>query len=280
VFPLYALLKGELFPGAGHVSLWQAVVFQLGTRQSSGSILDAHSQARSLFDNWRSEDPWLIGSALAALPVVLAVRRLRPIGVGLLVGLLVAVHGGYLPQPYVIALLPLSALAAVGALEWCWRWRPARIGVAALIGLAAILVLPGWARADVTAMTTNTWAPFHSAESWVEANVPRHDRVLVDDTMWVDLEEYGFDGHLNVVWYSKLGSSNNLDPSVERALPGGWKDFGYVVVTPSIRASVAQDPSGQTEVIDAIRHSRVVASFGSGANQVTIQRIEAGGTNQ
>jgi hypothetical protein len=41
-YPLYATLKGELFPGSGHVSLIGEAIVQLFTRKSSGSILDPH----------------------------------------------------------------------------------------------------------------------------------------------------------------------------------------------------------------------------------------------
>ena len=305
IYPLYALLKGELLPGAGHVSLGQAIVFQLGSRQSSGSPWAAHSPARLLIDSWLSEDFWVIAIGLVGLPVALAVRRLRPVGIGLLMAVAISLRGGYLPQPYVIALLPLAALVGTGALQWTWRvvpewlssraaarrgaggevpgrtapaqWRRrAQLGLGAVVALAALIAVPHWASADRTDMTSDSWQPYRAAEAWVETNVARTDRLLVDDTMWVDFEQHGFDRHLNVVWFSKLGSSNNLDPSVERSLPGGWRDFDYVVLTSSIRASIAQDPSGQGEVIDAIRHSKVVATFGTGGDQVTIQRISSG----
>ena len=309
IYPLYAVLKGEMLPGSGHVSLWQAIVFQLSSRQSTGSPLAAHSPARVLIDSWFSRDVWLIGIGLVGLPLALAVRRLRPVGIGLLVAVGVGLHGGYLPQPYVIALLPLAALVGVGAVQWFWDEVPslvsarmaarravgsehpaatdlvllrkrAQLAVGALVALAALVALPHWASADRADMTSDSWQPFRAAEAWVETNVPRTDRILVDDTMWVDFQQHGFDRHLNVVWFSKLGSSNNLDPSVERSLPGGWRDFDYVVVTPSVRSSVTQDPSGQTEVVDAIQHSKVVATFGTNGNQVTIQRISAGRKQQ
>lgn len=300
VYPLYALLKGELWPGPGHVSLYQAIVFQLGGRQSSGSPLSAHSQAHVLVSGWLAADPWLLGAGVVLLPVGLMVRTLRPLAVGMLIGVLVALHGGYLPQPYVITVMPWAALTAVGVAGWCWsdladrlgtarrvRRRPgwsaafsrrvARALVAVAVGVVALMAFPSWAHADATAMTSDYWTPYHQAEAWLETRVPHRDRLLIDDTMWADLEDHGFNRHLNVVWFYKLGSSNNLDPSVERALPGGWKDFVYVVVTPSIRGAISTDPSGETEVSDAIAHSSAVVRFGSGSNQIVIRRIDAEG---
>jgi hypothetical protein len=285
-YPLYAVLKGELLPGPGHVSLLGGIRFQLASRQSTGNVLSAHSQAHALVANWLSLDPWLLGLGLVLLPVALIVRRLRPVGVGYVMALLVMLHGGYLPQPYVIAVLPFAALAAVGSLHWAWAEAAARIGrrdrrlgwlARLVVGAGTVLVVlaagPGWAQADGRAMTTDQWAAFHGAENWVEANVPHPDRILVDDTFWVDLEDHGFNRHLNVVWFYKLGYANNLDPSVTRSLPGGWKDFAYVVDSPSMRAAIAADPSQETEVRDAVTNSTVVARFGQGAAQIDIRRI-------
>ena len=60
MYPLLALLKGELVPGPGHVSLASAVAFQLGGRQGTGDPLDPSSQAHSLIAGWLHLDPWLL----------------------------------------------------------------------------------------------------------------------------------------------------------------------------------------------------------------------------
>src|SRR5207244_2562581 len=60
-YPLYASLKGELLPGHGHVSLFEAVRFQLFTRPSTGSAFSPSSVSRQLIDGWLRTDPWLLG---------------------------------------------------------------------------------------------------------------------------------------------------------------------------------------------------------------------------
>ena len=42
-------------------------------------------------------------------------------------------------------------------------------------------------------------------------------------------------GAAGVVWFYKLDTSNNLDPSVARRLPKGWLEFDYIVSTPTLR---------------------------------------------
>ena len=295
-YPLYALLKGELLPGPGHVSLFDAIRFQLSGRQSSGNVFNATSQAGSQVRGWLHLDPWLLGAGTVLLPVAIWVRRLRPVGVAYLIGLLVGVHGGYLPEPYLIALLPLAALVAVGGVaalagalppgrgalgERRPRHRMATVRMAVVLAAAGAVtvvgVAPAWARADRSIMTTDAWGPYRQAEAWVEANVSHQSRILVDDTMWVDLEQHGFDHHLQVVWFYKLGFANNLDPSVARSLPGGWKDFRYVIVTPSMRGALVDNPRQETEVQDAISHSSVVARFGTGTAEIDIRRVNNGG---
>jgi hypothetical protein len=58
-YPLYAPLKGELLPGPTHVSLFDAIRFQLADRASSGSVLDPNSLSRGTVNLWLGADPWL-----------------------------------------------------------------------------------------------------------------------------------------------------------------------------------------------------------------------------
>jgi hypothetical protein len=119
-------------------------------------------------------------------------------------------------------------------------------------------------------------APTGQAEAWVEQHVPRSDRLLVDDTVWVDLVDHGFDRPYGVVWFYKLGYVNNLDPSVKRTLGGGWRDFQYVIETPSMRAALAGSGSqALLQVAQAVDHSTTVASFGRGVDTIDVRQITA-----
>ena len=128
LYPLYALLNNELFPGRGHVSLWFGVTFQLFTRTSSGNVLSPTSAAHQLVASWLLLDPWLLGVGIALVPAGFLVKRLRPVTLGLAMGALVIFRGGYLPTPFVIALIPLAALVIAGVADAVWgghrlRWR-------------------------------------------------------------------------------------------------------------------------------------------------------------
>ncbi|GCD95814.1 glycosyltransferase family 39 protein [Embleya hyalina] len=119
---LVAMLKGELWPGPDHVSLWHGVAFQLWQRPSGGSLLDPGSLTRTTVDLWLRRDPVLLsGGLLAAVVVLLARRRadLRPwraTAWALVAAAALSLRpDGYVPVPYVVMLLPLCALL-VGAL--------------------------------------------------------------------------------------------------------------------------------------------------------------------
>lgn len=280
-YPLYAVLKGELLPGPGHVSLVEALAFQLVNRPSTGSALTAGSASHTLVTSWLRTDPWLLTLGLAAVPAAAFVRRLRPIALALAILVLSAIRGGYLPEPFVIALLPMSALLIAGVLDVPWQraWRADRlvmVGRALAIAAAiafGVAILPSWISSDSYAMRADQSAPLLASERWVEAHVSRRARVLVDDTLYVDLVNAGFEQRYGVVWFYKLDFTTNLDPSIVRHLPQGWRAFDYVVSTPVIRSALAQSPAGLQQVREALAHSRLLASFGAGAERVEVRRV-------
>ncbi|HEY5880219.1 MAG TPA: glycosyltransferase, partial [Nakamurella sp.] len=114
---LLAAPKSELLPGADRVSLWDAMVFQLGARAGSGSILSAGTEANGYLLNWLQTDAVLILAGLAAGVVCLFLPAVRSIAVTIAVFTLMALRpGGYLPGMYVIVLLPFFAIAVAAVL--------------------------------------------------------------------------------------------------------------------------------------------------------------------
>jgi len=286
-YPLYALLKGELLPGPGHVSLFDAIRFQLASRASTGSALASTTLAHQLVQSWTDLDPWLLGLGAAATAPALLIRRLRPAAVTLAVFILMALRPGYLPQPYVIALLPFCGLLVAGVADEIWghglaTWSRLIIARRAVVAAAAVVfavaALPGWYRGDATAMHTdvNRFQPM--AEQWVVSHVSHRARVLIDDTFYVDLVKAGFRPQYGAVWFQKLDFTTNLDPAVLHALPRGWREFDYVISTPVVRSALQQNPGAMQQVRLALTHSRVVKSFGSGSQLIQVRRIVGIGT--
>jgi hypothetical protein len=233
--------------------------------------------------------PGLAGQTLAWARAHRAIRRSRPVTVGLAILAVVVARPGYLPIPFVIALLPLAALvvAAVADTAWgrpprrrllaaatSWRTRGAKAGralraaaVAGVVVAAVGVAGPGWRDRDLALMTVDQDAPMAAAERWIGANLPRTSRILVDDSLWVDLVRRGHAPH-RTVWFWKL----DRDPEIRARYPHGWRDFDDVVSTTAVRGSVHDLP----QVSEALRHATVAASFGRGEHQVQVLRIHAG----
>ncbi len=281
IYVLYAILKGELVPGKHHVSLLGSVAYQLVSRQGSGSIFRAGTFGNLTVTTWLTFGGWLLATGLALLPAALLSRRLRPVAGAYAVGVLLVVKPGYLPTPLVIGLLPFAALTAAGG-AWAlatspvWfladsrprtaRWLQ-RLTVAFAAGVTLAFAGPAWFRADKVLLTHDAELPYQRALVWIKEHVPHDDRLLVDDSVWVDLVNAGFSPD-HVVWFYKI----DTDPAIERRFPNGWRDFQYVLSSPSLRSN----PYDQPDVYQALIHSAPAATFGRGPELVAVRRIESG----
>ncbi|MER6351523.1 glycosyltransferase family 39 protein [Streptomyces sp. NPDC001634] len=292
-YPLFALLKGELLPGAGHVSLWDGISYQM-SRAGSGFILDPGSGSYGVLHSWLYYDRVLpIGGVAGALLVLVTwrwsvtARALAGPALAVAILTLVAMRpSGYLPAMYVIQALPFLGLVLAGAAASIvhmvlhrWRGRTerpyvtrGRYAVAALLVAAAgAYVVPRWYDGDRTAVTADANAPYRAASHWLTSEVkdPKDTRVLVDDALWLDLVHAGYRPGLGVIWFYKA----DLDPAVTKTMPRGWRDLDYVVASPTVRRDAVNLPN----VRAAIKHSTPVATFGTGADRIEIRQIQTGG---
>lgn len=281
-YPLYAALKGELLPGPSHVSLLGYLAVQLFSRKGTGSLFDPQSQTHAIVIAWLHLDPWLLGFALALVPIALARRTTRTIAFAYLLDVLTILRPGYLPNMYVVGMLPFAALIVPGSIEAGWRWvgglqsgfaRAARSAISALTVLALVIVAPRWKQADQVAMTARMDGPEHAAERWLVSHVSHSERLIVGDQYWIYLIEHGFDHHpMHGGFFSRTVVSYwplDYDPAVKKAFPKGWRDFNFIVVTQAMRYTLNQTPTSAA----AIAHSRLMATFGQGLQQVQIRAI-------
>lgn len=294
-YPLFALLKGELFPGSGHVSLWDGIKYQM-TRPGSGFILDQGSGSWGVLQSWLYYDRVLIVGGLAGGLLLLltwrwsvTARALAGPSCAVVVLALVAMRpSGYLPAMYVIQALPFLALVLAGgtasvAHAVLRRRRSeaekryvtgARYALAAALALAACAyVVPRWYDGARTAVTADANAPYQAASKWLATKVadPKDTRVLVDDALWLDLVHAGYEPGLGAIWFYKA----DLDPAVTKTMPRGWKDLDYVVASPTVRRDAVDLPN----VRAAMEHSTPVAVFGTGDDRIEIRRIRQNQTS-
>jgi hypothetical protein len=288
-YPLFALLRTELLPGPGHVSLWtNGIMYQLASRKGSGALWESGSARQALVGYWLSYDPVLVLGGTAGGIVCLFSRRLRVVGLAVLLwSLPVLKPGGYLPAMYVIAVLPFGALAVVGVLEAGWnrvttqvaRWRPERRALVTsrgAVSLGAALVLAAVATTFVPGLRTvlpgrdAAVAPADAAVAYVADHVPLDADVVVDPAFWTDLVEQG----RGEPWHGVISYYQfDLDPKTSSTeLPDGWRDVDYVLQTSAMTSNLHDLELPRTAA--AIAHSSVVRSWGSGSDQVTLRRVD------
>ncbi|MFY0408174.1 ArnT family glycosyltransferase [Solicola sp. PLA-1-18] len=270
-YMIFAAIRGELFPGPDHTSLWDGVMFQLGGRDTSGNPFSDGTLGNRTLDIWMQLDPVLPVVSVVAAVGALLVKRIRPLAVGYLLLLVMILRpGGYLPVPYAILLLPFAALLVAGVVHAAWRARPQRVdrrvtrSATAVVGTALVVVSAMFWGPQLRGLWLAPLdAPMADATSWIETNVPTDQRILTDDALWVDLVSEGRDRN-DVVWYYK--------PDTDSAVQSGWQGYDYVVSTDSVRA----DPEAFPTLDGALKNSVPVASFGSGTQLVEVRRVQAG----
>jgi hypothetical protein len=302
-YPLTAVIKKELLPGRGHVDLWYAIKWQLFDRASSGSIFDPRSAAHIIVHGWASIDPWLVGLAVVMfLPATLC-RELRPIALAFGIQLAVMVRpGGYLPQPYVICMIPFAALIVAGTVSGLWDsgtlnrflalrrqipWLSRYWGlglsyaqaavkfpaIALTLGFAIFVGASEWRPGLYSLMHDNRNVSVVETMRWMQNNVPIHKgdtnqpvRVIVSDAMWVDLERMGYSPE----WYFKV----DLDPAVKKTFPHGWQDADYVIFTNEMNEIAKSSSSHDMQTTIAARnHGRLVAKYGTLSETIWIYQV-------
>jgi hypothetical protein len=285
-YVLYAALKNELIPGSGHVSLIGTLAWQLFGREGSGSILDPSSGTHGLVGYWLNIDFWLLAAGIAALPISLYVRKLRVAGLSLLIGLLLLLRSGYLPYPYIIVLLPFAALTIAGGLHYLiiepirgntkkasgkgpTEVLIARIGagIAAVVIVAGsiLVVAPAWQSKLSTLMTKDNDASSRQAVKWIDTNISRDKRMVVESALWTDLIDKGFDKP-QPIWLYKT----ETDPEITKAI-GGWQGIDYVILNgPTISGNSAK---AFPTVYNAIDHGQIVAQFGEDNQKILVYQI-------
>jgi hypothetical protein len=185
---------------------------------------------------------------------------------------------------YVIGMLPFFALGIAGlsyrlvTFILTYRANPVfwqqitRLGVVAVIVFAAAFsVVPRWYSHDSDADSQDINTGYQLAVQWLDAHVPHpgNKRIVVDDTIWLDMVKDGFKPGRRDIYFFKL----DVDPDVMLNLPGkspkdkfgnGWKGVQYVIQTPYM----TENPSYSTTLL--LDHSKVLWKYGSGDRFSTI----------
>jgi hypothetical protein len=281
---LFAIIKNELLPGPGHVSLWETIVWQLHGRGGAGFMFTEGSSASYTLKEWLRQDPYLVIAGMMLSLVGLFFRQARGIAVVPVVYLIVALRGGYIPAMYIITPLPFFAIIIVylvwrlwqaahkfrGAIKW-----PGRAVIAALVAASMIIITPSWSAVSTSALTENRNAPYQEALAYVDANLPRGTTVLTDDNVWNDMVKMGWsaDGWSGPLWHFKL----DRDPLARiENLPGDWRDVDYIFLGRAMEVFVGSDILGPKEAplaYAALSHSELVKAWGPVGRQIRLLKV-------
>lgn len=279
LYPLMALLRGELVSGPGHVSLQDAVEYQFIDRSGSGWIWDPSSHRAGLVGSWIEADPiLLVGGATAAIACVPS-RRTRWIPLALASSMLpIVASSGYLPAMYIIGALPLLALAIGCAADFACRsairWlrslgRLPHTGVMSSVAgsnavagmvIAAVVLLgvaPFTVHRHAALLSADANADWRRTVEWAAHEIPKDEVVLVPYSMWHDLNERGWHDPWTLIVLEKV----DLDSRFALEHPGGWRDIHWVIEGPTVASNI--ENLGLEQAGLAVEHSEVVRSFGA-----------------
>ena len=248
VYPIYALLKGELFPAGSwfgkligesgeHVSL-------LGTLQqqtSRGSGLPFWDTRSDIYINiwyWIGQDAWLVfgGAAAMIFNVVLSLKhRASRVIVWLSLPMIFfLLRGGIVINFYVLPLIPFWCMAIGWAVAVCYQLLKKVHFSVGVTGVFLFLTFVGqyyWFHQGVRNMFQSNEASSQvEAVDWVKSNLPA-DSVIVMDYGMIDLMNSRYPGDLDFInadWYWKVDFDSDVR---QKKLQNDPLKIQYLLVT-------------------------------------------------
>jgi len=199
-YPLYALLKGELFPAGqwtssitdanAHVSLLGALLWQ--SSRSGGGLFNLNNDFWQLvWSEWITRDAFLFtaGAVASGLNILRGIaprrwRDRRALVAGLLGALPLAylARGGVVYDYYIVAVIPFLCLnLAVLLSPLLARLSPARAG--ALLGVGTLALVTGyWAVGSLPPLfQEQPDRAGREATAWIKAYLPAQSAIVMRD---------------------------------------------------------------------------------------------------
>ncbi len=270
-YPLFALLKGELFPSSGSansifrgtsvsgVSLIGALSWQ-ATRGGGGMFNLDNQFWQFVRTDWLPRDPVLLvgGVAATALNLLRGIRDRRTLAAGLLgaLPLYYLSRGGLVLTFYILFAIPFLCLNLAVLLSPVVARFPGRV-VAALATVAGLALIGGyWQLGSLHVLyQERPDQAGREAIAWIKQHVPPDSKMIIRDDLWTALHEPGLGGPAfpNAHSHPKVAA----DPAVrDGVFRNDWRTVDYLVMTPDLDQDFTA--SNNTVALEALRHAHLV----------------------
>ncbi len=309
VYPLFALLRGELFPSGTYLGGNSEHVSLLGTLFGRSGDIYGSTSFSAQFKEWWREEPvlvWLLSGALG-VSIVASIRdRGARIAVALSIPyLFFLTRVGGIRDYWVLPVLPILALnLALMVSQLLAVGRAGAIRVLHVVGgrndggsrerlwpipiiiVAAVLVLlvPYFALSRAPVYRSQFRDLYqrdynvvhHEAERWIATNLDRDALLIIDTTYLIDLREVGGSpgaggskGGFDKTYHYWIA---DRDPGVRtRLLKDDWRNVDFIVLTPPMAGDVNRgDLPFVSTVVD---HANPIAQFGDGQSLIRILAV-------
>ena len=286
IYPLFAALRGELFPAgpfsstaeAGGVNLYSAISFHAS--RTGGLPWEPDSDFRGQMSVWLNDDPILISLGIFAMlaNLFLGFRDHRAPFVAALAIIpffLLFMRGGMIIDFYILALIPFFALN-IAYLAWVLhQWfaqskirifspLPYMLLVFALFPM--LFIYSDSIRGETNLYTADQTSVQIEAVEYILTHASPSDVYVIDNYGYIDFIRYGDRSPL-VEYYWKLEADPYVQTSVVQDNPD---NIDYIVLTPQMQHDLENHPF---EIINIARENvEEITRFEADGYEIVIYR--------